>query len=48
MKPEEVAKLAHDQKPEMICLRASSLLKTIVNNSWDAQKTSDSVEDKEN
>jgi len=49
MKPQEVAKLAQDQKPEMICLRAVSLLKTIVNVSWDKPEGAvSSVEDKEN
>jgi hypothetical protein len=49
MKPQEVAKLASDQKPEMICLRAVSLLKTIVNVSWDKPEGSGgSVDDKEN
>ena len=49
MKPQEVAKLAQDQKPEMICPRAVSLLKTIVNVSWDKPEGAiSSVEDKEN
>tara|TARA_B110000285_G_C15131399_1_gene623850 strand:- start:3040 stop:3306 length:267 start_codon:yes stop_codon:yes gene_type:complete len=49
MKPEEVAKLASDQKPETICLRAVSLLKNVVNVSWDKPTGSGStVDDKEN
>jgi|TARA_B110001450_G_scaffold230954_1_gene232527 hypothetical protein len=49
MKPDEVAKLSSDQKPEMICLRAASVLKNVVNVSWDKpQGAISTVDDKEN
>ena len=48
MKPQEVAKLAQNQKPEEICLRACSLLKTIVNVSWTKPEGVNGLENKEN
>jgi hypothetical protein len=49
MKPDEVAKLSSDQKPEMICLRAASVLKNVVNVSWDKPTGAIStLDDKEN
>jgi hypothetical protein len=49
MKPQEVAKLSQNQKGDEICLRAVSLLKTIINVSWDRPNSNnDPSLDKEN
>ena len=48
MKPQEVSKIAQGGKSEEICLRSVSLLKTIVNVSWDKPQGNGSLDDKEN
>lgn len=48
MQPENVAKISTQEKAGDICLRASSLLKQLVNSSWGEQKDAMSAENKEN
>lgn len=48
MQPENVAKISSQEKAGEICLRASSILKQIVNSSWDEQKNAKAGDDKEN
>jgi hypothetical protein len=47
MQPEAVAKISLEVKSDEICLRAVSLLKNIINSSWNMAGTDDQ-NDKEN
>lgn len=48
MQPQAVEKISTEQKSEEICLRAVSLLKTIINQSWKMADGSSDSNDKEN
>lgn len=47
MSPSEVSKISGSNgqplKPEEVCLRAVSLLKTIINTSWDSEREKENV-----